>query len=80
MLVCMRTATGAELQRARPGTAPELAYLELFCNPNSATNAFNAKVLVTAQTHDGVSVLTETPLTALKADLDLCREQNAVPA
>ena len=62
------------------GPAPELSYLELFCNPNAATNAFGAKVLVTARTHDGVAVLTEIPLTALKADLDLCRDQATVPA
>ena len=61
-------------------SAPELQYLELFCNPNAATNAFNAKVLVTVKSHDGVSVLTETLLTSLKSDLDLCKQKLQVAA
>lgn len=52
----------------------------MFCNPNAATNAFNAKVLVTVKSQDGMSVLTETPLTTLKADLDLCKQQMQVAA
>lgn len=53
------------------GQAPqELAHFEAFCNPNAYTTAFDAKVLLTIQTHDGVKVTTEARLSAIKADVD----------
>lgn len=52
------------------GEAPgELASFEAFCNPNAASTPFDAKVLVTATGSDGLSVMTEVPLTGLRADL-----------
>ncbi|KAK9813628.1 hypothetical protein WJX73_000760 [Symbiochloris irregularis] len=53
--------------------APEdqgLKQLEVFCNPNAATNAFTAKVLVSFQSKEGVRVTTEGPLSNFKADVD----------
>ena len=80
-MVIMRKSHALNVDVVLTGdSSPGLQYLELFCNPNAATNAFNAKVLVTVKSHDGISVLTETPLTTLKADLDLCKQQLQVPA
>lgn len=50
--------------------AAELELFEVFCNPNAHTNAFDAKLLVTVKTRDGVAVTTEARLSAVKADLD----------
>jgi hypothetical protein len=44
--------------------------LEFFCNPNAHTTAFDAKLLVTVKTRDGVSVTTEARFSNIKADLD----------
>ena len=60
--------------------ANELKQLELFCNPNASPNAFTAKVLISLQTHDGVRITTEGPLTSLKADVDLFVERTGVAA
>jgi hypothetical protein len=54
------------------GSAPgeDLEYFEVFCNPNAYTSAFDAKVLVTIRSRDGISVTTEGRLSNFKADLD----------
>ena len=53
----------------KTGTAA-LTRFEAFCNPNGAAGPFDAKVLVTVETADGVAVTTEAPLAALRADVD----------
>ena len=42
---------------------------EAFCNPNAYSNAFQAKVLITAR-DDRMKFMSEGPLSAIKADLD----------
>ena len=49
----------------------------MFCNPNAASNAFTAKVLISLESHDGVRVATEGPLSNFKADVDTFVEQLA---
>lgn len=47
-----------------------MAQLELFCNPNAYSTAFDARVLVTLKAAGGVAVTTEGRLSALKADVE----------
>lgn len=48
-----------------------LELLEVFCNPNSAATAFDAKLLLTLRgAKGGLSVTAEQRLSAFKADLD----------
>lgn len=58
-----------EFQFKGDTSAGELALFEAFCNPNSAATPFDAKVLVTAKGGDGLTVMTEVPLTGLRSDL-----------
>ncbi|CAL8464353.1 g3888 [Coccomyxa elongata] len=52
------------------GEGDPVALLELFCNPNAYSTAFDARVLVTLKAVGGVSVTTEGRLSAFKADID----------
>ncbi len=44
--------------------------LEVYCNPNAHSTAFDAKTLITLKTSQGVRVTAEARLSALKSDLD----------
>ncbi|EIE18703.1 hypothetical protein COCSUDRAFT_60012 [Coccomyxa subellipsoidea C-169] len=52
------------------GEDDPVAQLELFCNPNAYSTAFDARVLVTLKAAGGVAVTTEGRLSALKADIE----------
>ena len=49
----------------------------MFCNPNAYSSAFDAKVLISLKTEDGVAVTTEGRLSAIKNDIDTFLEQHA---
>ena len=55
---------------AGSGQEDPVAHLELFCNPNAYSTAFDARVLVTLKAAGGVAVTTEGRLSALKADVE----------
>ncbi len=55
---------------AGAGEDDPVAQLELFCNPNAYSTAFDARVLVTLKAAGGVAVTTEGRLSALKADIE----------
>ena len=42
----------------------------MFCNPNAYATAFEAKLLITLATSQGVKVTTEARLSAIKSDLE----------
>lgn len=44
--------------------------LEVFCNPNSFKNAFDAKLMVSIKTTGGLTVMSEGRLSNIKADID----------
>lgn len=64
--------TGPSLRCALAGSGEgdPVALLELFCNPNAYSTAFDARVLVTLKAVGGVAVTTEGRLSAFKADID----------
>lgn len=48
----------------------EVPLLEVFCNPNAYSSPFDAKVLVTVNTSEGVQVMGEATLEQLRAGVD----------
>ena len=44
--------------------------LEVFCNPNAFSSAFNAKALVTLSSSLGVQVVTECSLSSIQSDVE----------
>lgn len=44
--------------------------MEVFCNPNAYSSPFDAKVLVTVNTSEGVQVMGEATLEQLRAGVD----------
>lgn len=55
----------------------DLNYLEVFCNPNAYTTAFDASLLITIKAKGGFEVTTEAGLSAFKSDLETYRRQVA---
>lgn len=53
-----------------------MEYLEVFCNPNAYATAFDAKVLITVRSSQGLKVTTEGRLSNLKGDVDTFLEQS----
>jgi hypothetical protein len=45
----------------------EIPHFELFCNPNAHSTAFDAKVLVTVRSVDGVQIVMEATLEQVRA-------------
>lgn len=50
-------------------TGEDGVFLEVFCNPNAYSNAFQAKVLITIN-DEKIKIASEGQLSALKADID----------
>lgn len=50
--------------------AEGVEYLEVVCNPNAYATAFDAKVLITIRSSEGLKVTTEGRLSNLKGDVD----------
>lgn len=56
--------------------AEGVEYLEVVCNPNAYATAFDAKVLITIRSSQGLKVTTEGRLSNLKGDVDTFLEQS----
>lgn len=52
------------------GTDAPISYLEMFCNPNMHSTPFDAKLLITVKTQQGVNVVAEGSLGTVKSDLE----------
>lgn len=50
-------------------------FLEVVCNPNAYATAFDAKVLITVRSAQGLKVTTEGRLSNLKGDVDTFLDQ-----
>ncbi len=46
------------------------ARLQVFCNPNAHTTAFDAKLLITLWSRGGLKVTTEARLSTVTSDVD----------
>lgn len=55
------------------GAGDALEYLEVFCNPNAHTSAFDARVLVTVRAAGGVAIVGEQQLTTFLDDVETAR-------
>lgn len=62
---------------AGEGEGATISLLELFCNPNAYSTAFDARVLITLKAAGGVAVTTEGGLSTLKADVENFLDQAA---
>ncbi|PNH10442.1 hypothetical protein TSOC_002835 [Tetrabaena socialis] len=51
-------------------TNDERVSVEVFCNPNAHTTAFDAKLLITVASEGGLKVTTEARLSAITSDVD----------
>lgn len=56
--------------------AEGVEYLEVVCNPNAYATAFDAKVLITIRSSQGLKVTTEGRLSNLKGDVDTFLEKS----
>ncbi len=63
-------ASQRNLWHAGDADVKALQSLEVFCNPNAYSTAFDAKVLITLATAEGVKITTEGRLSALKQDVE----------
>ena len=80
MHACVRSHNNSLRPAGDAQSGSEIALLELFCNPNAYSTAFDARVLVTLKTQGGLAVTTEGRLSAVKSDVDSFLEQLAVAA
>lgn len=49
-----------------------LEYIEVFCNPNAHSSAFDAQVLITMHAAGGIRLMAEQQLTRFQEELDAC--------
>ncbi|GMH35184.1 hypothetical protein BSKO_03052 [Bryopsis sp. KO-2023] len=49
--------------------------IEMFCNPNMHSTAFDAKLLITVKTEGGVIIVSEGSLGSIKSDVEVFMEQ-----
>lgn len=62
--------TNTIASRYADGDNQGLEYFEVVCNPNAYATAFDAKVLITMRSSQGLKVTTEGRLSNLKGDVD----------
>ena len=73
-LLAVAVITGSIADSESNG-AEGVEYLEVFCNPNAYATAFDAKVLITVHSRQGLKVTTEGRLSNLKGDVDTFLEK-----